>query len=108
MNNAIDLVAPPAGMVLNVVAGVGRMSMDSVTKGLIPFMIAQFMIKNLIRYSHRTGREVFLYRGLASPCPAGTTITIAIVGNHRKRRMCVTRILPVWTALELRDVSGNR
>ena len=58
MNNAIGLVAPPVGMVPNVVAGVGRMSMDSVTKGLIPFMIAQFMIKNLIRYSHRTGREV--------------------------------------------------
>ena len=44
MNNAIGLVTPPVGVVLNVVAGVGRMSMDSVTKGVIPFMIAQFLI----------------------------------------------------------------
>jgi len=44
MNNAIGLVTPPVGVVLNVVAGVGRMSMDAVTKGVIPFMIAQFII----------------------------------------------------------------
>lgn len=42
MNNAIGLVTPPVGTVLNVVAGVGRMSMDRVTKGVVPFMIAQF------------------------------------------------------------------
>jgi tripartite ATP-independent transporter DctM subunit len=44
MNNAIGLVTPPVGVVLNVVAGVGRMSMDTVTKGVMPFMIAQFII----------------------------------------------------------------
>jgi TRAP-type C4-dicarboxylate transport system permease large subunit len=44
MNNAIGLVTPPVGVVLNVVAGVGRMSMDTVTKGVLPFMIAQFLI----------------------------------------------------------------
>src|SRR5207253_3345697 len=44
MNNAIGLVTPPVGVVLNVVAGVGRMSMDVVTKGVMPFMIAQFII----------------------------------------------------------------
>jgi len=27
-----------------VVAGVGRMSMDTVTRGVMPFMIAQFII----------------------------------------------------------------
>jgi TRAP-type C4-dicarboxylate transport system permease large subunit len=30
--------------VLNTVAGVGGVSMDAVTKGVIPFMIAQFLI----------------------------------------------------------------
>lgn len=42
MNNAIGLVTPPVGTVLNVVAGVGRMSMDRITMGVLPFMIAQF------------------------------------------------------------------
>ena len=48
MNNAIGLVTPPVGVVLNVVAGVGRMSMDTVTKGVMPFMIAQFVIMFLM------------------------------------------------------------
>jgi len=42
MNNAIGLVTPPVGTVLNVVAGVGKMRMDEVTRGVIPFMCAQF------------------------------------------------------------------
>ena len=48
MNNAIGLITPPVGVVLNVVAGVGRMSMDTVTKGVMPFMIAQFLIMFLM------------------------------------------------------------
>jgi TRAP-type transport system large permease protein len=44
MNNAIGLVTPPVGTVLNVVAGVGRMKMDEVTRGVIPFMCAQFAL----------------------------------------------------------------
>ena len=44
INNAIGLITPPVGAVLNTVAGVGRVSMDAVTKGVIPFMIAQFLI----------------------------------------------------------------
>ncbi|MCD2512215.1 TRAP transporter large permease [Comamonas endophytica] len=44
INNSIGLVTPPVGTVLNVVAGVGRMSMDDVTRGVIPFMLAQFAI----------------------------------------------------------------
>ncbi|MBN9409674.1 MAG: TRAP transporter large permease subunit [Burkholderiales bacterium] len=48
MNNAIGLVTPPVGTVLNVVAGVGRMSMDQVTKGVVPFMCAQFGVVLLL------------------------------------------------------------
>ncbi|MGO4392898.1 TRAP transporter large permease [Variovorax sp. M-6] len=44
INNSIGLVTPPVGTVLNVVAGVGRISMDDVTKGVVPFMIAEFVI----------------------------------------------------------------
>jgi tripartite ATP-independent transporter DctM subunit len=44
INNSIGLVTPPVGTVLNVVAGVGKMSMDDVTRGVIPFMLAQFAI----------------------------------------------------------------
>ncbi len=48
MNNAIGLVTPPVGTVLNVVAGVGKMKMDEVTRGVIPFMIAQFGVLLLL------------------------------------------------------------
>ena len=44
INNAIGLITPPVGTVLNAVAGAGRVSMDEVTKGVMPFMIAQFII----------------------------------------------------------------
>jgi TRAP-type transport system large permease protein len=42
INNSIGLVTPPVGTILNVVAGVGRMKMDEVTRGVLPFMAAQF------------------------------------------------------------------
>ena len=48
MNNAIGLVTPPVGTVLNVVAGVGRMKMDEVTRGVVPFMLAQFAVMFLL------------------------------------------------------------
>jgi TRAP-type C4-dicarboxylate transport system permease large subunit len=48
MNNAIGLVTPPVGTVLNVVAGVGKMKMDEVTRGVVPFMIAQFGVLFLL------------------------------------------------------------
>jgi tripartite ATP-independent transporter DctM subunit len=48
MNNAIGLVTPPVGTVLNVVAGVGRMKMDEVTKGVLPFMFAEFGVMFLL------------------------------------------------------------
>ena len=43
INHAIGLITPPVGVVLNTVAGVGRVSMDAVT-GVVPFMIAQFLV----------------------------------------------------------------
>jgi len=48
INNSIGLVTPPVGTVLNVVAGVGRMKMDDVTRGVIPFMVAEFLIMFLM------------------------------------------------------------
>jgi tripartite ATP-independent transporter DctM subunit len=48
INNAIGLITPPVGVVLNTVAGVGRISMDVVTKGVVPFMIAEFIVMFLM------------------------------------------------------------
>ena len=48
INNSIGLVTPPVGTVLNVVAGVGRMNMDEVTRGVMPFMIVQFLVMFLM------------------------------------------------------------
>ncbi|HUG23319.1 TRAP transporter large permease subunit [Piscinibacter sp.] len=41
MNNAIGLLTPPVGTVLNVVAGVAREELGSVVKGVWPFLAAQ-------------------------------------------------------------------
>ena len=48
MNLMIGLITPPVGTVLNVVAGVGRMRMDDVTRGVLPFMVAQFALMFLL------------------------------------------------------------
>jgi tripartite ATP-independent transporter DctM subunit len=48
INNSIGLVTPPVGTILNVVAGVGRMKMDEVTRGVLPFMAAQFAVMFLM------------------------------------------------------------
>ena len=48
INNAIGLITPPVGTVLNAVAGVGKIGMDEVTRGVIPFMIAQFALMFLM------------------------------------------------------------
>jgi TRAP-type C4-dicarboxylate transport system permease large subunit len=48
INNSIGLVTPPVGTVLNVVAGVGKMKMDDVTRGVVPFMIAEFLVMFLM------------------------------------------------------------
>jgi TRAP-type transport system large permease protein len=44
INNSIGLITPPVGTILNVVAGVGRMKMDEVTRGVLPFMAAQVAV----------------------------------------------------------------
>lgn len=41
INNAIGLITPPVGIVLNVVCGVARVPMSAVIRGVWPFFIAQ-------------------------------------------------------------------
>ena len=48
INNAIGLITPPVGTVLNVVASVGRMTLDDVTRGVLPFMLAQLTVLFLL------------------------------------------------------------
>ncbi|WP_374665782.1 TRAP transporter large permease subunit [Ramlibacter sp.] len=48
INNAIGLITPPVGTVLSTVAGVGKVSMDDVTRGVWPFMLAQFAVMFLL------------------------------------------------------------
>jgi TRAP-type transport system large permease protein len=44
LNGAIGLITPPVGTVLNVVAGVGRLSMHQVIKGVNPFLVTYLLI----------------------------------------------------------------
>ena len=44
INNAIGLITPPVGTVLNVVCGVARITMDDAFKGVMPFFIAQLIV----------------------------------------------------------------
>ena len=44
INNAIGLITPPVGVVLNTVAGVGRVRMDDVVRGVMPFMLAECVV----------------------------------------------------------------
>jgi TRAP-type transport system large permease protein len=48
INNAIGLVTPPVGTVLNVVCGVSRVSMAEIIKGVMPFMTAQLIVLFLL------------------------------------------------------------
>jgi TRAP-type transport system large permease protein len=48
MNNAIGLVTPPVGTVLNVVCGVAKIPMSGAIKGVIPFMVAQTIVMLLL------------------------------------------------------------
>jgi TRAP-type transport system large permease protein len=41
INNAIGLITPPVGVVLNVVCGVAKVSMTDVIRGVNPFLMAQ-------------------------------------------------------------------
>ena len=48
MNNAIGLITPPVGIVLNVVSGVAKISMADVVKGCWPFLIAETIVLFLL------------------------------------------------------------
>jgi TRAP-type transport system large permease protein len=48
MNNAIGLVTPPVGTVLNVVCGVAKIPMSGAIKGVLPFMVAQSIVMLLL------------------------------------------------------------
>lgn len=48
MNNAIGLLTPPVGTVLNVVCAVGRVPMEKVIRGVMPFLLAQVAVLALL------------------------------------------------------------
>lgn len=48
INNAIGLITPPVGTVLNVVAGVTRTSMEDLMKGVWPFLCAELVVLLLL------------------------------------------------------------
>ena len=48
INNAIGLLTPPVGTVLNVVCGVGRIPMHDVIKGVMPFLLSQVVVLGLL------------------------------------------------------------
>ena len=48
MNNAIGLITPPVGTTLNVICGVGKVKMDDVIVGVMPFMIAELIVLALL------------------------------------------------------------
>ena len=48
MNNAIGLITPPVGTVLNVVSSVARVNLDTVIKGMFPFLIAETLVMFLL------------------------------------------------------------
>lgn len=48
LNGAIGLITPPVGTVLNVVAGVGRLSMHQVIKGVNPFLLSYVLVLSLL------------------------------------------------------------
>ena len=48
MNNAIGLITPPVGTVLNVVCGVGQMRMGNLMKGIWPFLLAETAVLFLL------------------------------------------------------------
>jgi tripartite ATP-independent transporter DctM subunit len=48
INNAIGLLTPPVGTVLNVVCGVGKIPMHEVIKGVWPFLLSQVVVMGLL------------------------------------------------------------
>ena len=48
MNNAIGLITPPVGTVLNVVCGVAKERMEAVVLAVIPYLLAQLSVLLLL------------------------------------------------------------
>jgi tripartite ATP-independent transporter DctM subunit len=48
MNNAIGLITPPVGVVLNVLSGISKISMGAVARGVLPFLIAESFVLFLL------------------------------------------------------------
>lgn len=48
MNNAIGLITPPVGIVLNVICGVARIPMGDLVKGIWPFLWAELIVLLLL------------------------------------------------------------
>jgi tripartite ATP-independent transporter DctM subunit len=48
LNNCIGLLTPPVGTVLNVAAGVSKISMDDIIKGVLPFLIVETLLLLLL------------------------------------------------------------
>jgi tripartite ATP-independent transporter DctM subunit len=48
MNNAIGLITPPVGIVLNVICGVARIPMSDLMRGLWPFLWAELIVLVLL------------------------------------------------------------
>lgn len=44
INNAIGLITPPVGTVLNVVSGITKVKMDGLIRGVWPFLLAQLLV----------------------------------------------------------------
>jgi len=48
LNNAIGLLTPPVGTVLNVVCGVSKISMEDIMKGIWPFLLVEVVVLILL------------------------------------------------------------
>ncbi|PTQ67499.1 TRAP transporter large permease subunit [Pseudomonas sp. GV071] len=48
VNTSIGLITPPVGTVLNVVCGVAKLSLEEITRGVWPFMLAQLIVLALL------------------------------------------------------------
>jgi len=48
MNNAIGLITPPVGIVLNVMCGVAKITMGELMRGLWPFILAEIIVLFLL------------------------------------------------------------
>ncbi|WP_225771241.1 TRAP transporter large permease subunit [Inquilinus sp. Marseille-Q2685] len=48
INNAIGLITPPVGTVLNVVCGVSKLTMEDLMKGVWPFLLAELAVLALL------------------------------------------------------------